>query len=427
MPRYGTYTDSGGTIDGDEIILAVDDPGGTPETKRWTLGQLRAGLQASTPLSGNGGAAIVGADDSLMVNLDGGTVQALLADADALLGGAPRSALSLGLVGDGTTDDAPALQAAIDAGHSIYFPPDHIYLIGDTIEMKSGMQLLGPGGWGYVQAGQPSVPSNRRSILKLDDGVDAPMFHSASEVGWGHMAGLDLDGNKDNQTTPAALIEFEDGADPEEAGFIFDRMYIHGANGQLILVGAYRQNVQVLNSFVIDATLNAIEVNGTDFTAFNSYIGVSVQDGLKVTADVARITNCELFSCEGSGLTIAANRVVVTGTTVDRNEGHGIYVDLAREGVAIIGCTLHTNNLASPEGFRNHLTVKEDAKVALIGTTFAPNDVVGNLAWYAISIETDAEVRGVGVLTYGTVAQNVGSDPLGLTDQPTQLILPDVS
>jgi sugar lactone lactonase YvrE len=48
----------------------------------------------------------------------------------------------LGVKGDGTTDDTPAIQRAIDAHRVLYFPSGH-YVVSDTIALKSDTVLIG--------------------------------------------------------------------------------------------------------------------------------------------------------------------------------------------------------------------------------------------------------------------------------------------
>jgi hypothetical protein len=49
---------------------------------------------------------------------------------------------SLGVKGNGMTDDTPAIQRAIDAHHVLYFPSGH-YVVSDTIALKSDTVLIG--------------------------------------------------------------------------------------------------------------------------------------------------------------------------------------------------------------------------------------------------------------------------------------------
>ncbi len=71
--------------------------------------------------------------------------------------------VDFGAVGDGTTDDTAAIQAAIDAaetagGGDAYLPPGD-YLITTTLTMKDQVRLIGAGGWPTSAAGKDGVTS----------------------------------------------------------------------------------------------------------------------------------------------------------------------------------------------------------------------------------------------------------------------------
>ena len=54
------------------------------------------------------------------------------------------SVKDFGAVGDGVTDDTAAIQAALDASASVYFP-EGVYALSDQIELNSGQKLHGDG------------------------------------------------------------------------------------------------------------------------------------------------------------------------------------------------------------------------------------------------------------------------------------------
>lgn len=336
--------------------------------------------------------------------------------------GPPVSALDVGLLGDGTTDDGPALQAALDDGLGLYFPTGHTYLIAATVTLHSGTYLMAEGGVGYVKSGQAAVPANRVARLRLADGTDAPMFVVEAGACYGTIASLELDGNKDGQSADAALIDFEADDEATECGWLIDRCWVHQARGRLIHVRANRLNVHIQRSLIENTTSDAVLVDSNDFSLAESLVGVADGDGLKITADVYRVTDSEVFANLGSGLTLLAGRGSILGCTIDRNRGHGAYVGDDVQGVMMDNVTFHTNNMATPEAYTNHLTVKPGAVVSLSNPTFAPNDEVGaNLAYWPISIEGDGIVNISGAQRTGTCAQNVGTDRLGLTNAPSQL------
>jgi parallel beta-helix repeat protein len=95
---------------------------------------------------------------------------------------------AFGARGDGSTDDQPAIQAAIDAanaaGGGIVYLPLGTYIIGATLNIKSGVMLTG------IQD---------KSVLKLADSGNVNMITANGQDNWG-IENLVLDGNKANNS-----------------------------------------------------------------------------------------------------------------------------------------------------------------------------------------------------------------------------------
>lgn len=95
MPKISDLTAST-ALTGDDLLVMVNDPGGTPASRKITATNAKKFLDS-------------------VVNV-----------------------VSYGATGDGSTDDATAIQNAIDAapsGSTVYFPPG-TYVVGTTIELK---------------------------------------------------------------------------------------------------------------------------------------------------------------------------------------------------------------------------------------------------------------------------------------------------
>lgn len=90
-----------------------------------------------------------------------------------------------GAVGDGTTDDTTAVQAAIDSGGYVRVPPG-TYLVSASLVAVSGLTVEGCG------------PS---SIIKLADDSDTHLFSIPDGTSGVVLRNLKLDGNGTNQTT----------------------------------------------------------------------------------------------------------------------------------------------------------------------------------------------------------------------------------
>lgn len=90
----------------------------------------------------------------------------------SMIVGAPANVLDFGAMGDGTTDDTLAIQAALDASNNVYFPTGN-YNITNTLTIPSVYQqqtLLQGSGFGY-------------STLTWSGSTSGVMFQTASRTG----------------------------------------------------------------------------------------------------------------------------------------------------------------------------------------------------------------------------------------------------
>lgn len=99
--------------------------------------------------------------------------------------------LDYGAVGDGTTDDTAAIQAAITAGSKVYFPPG-IYAISDSITLKDCLEVVGPEGGTFTYSNEHPV-AGTGAALKWIGAASGTMVYSLNkrDIRW---HGVDLDG-----------------------------------------------------------------------------------------------------------------------------------------------------------------------------------------------------------------------------------------
>jgi len=86
----------------------------------------------------------------------------------SMITGAPANVLDFGAVGDGTTDDTAAIQAALTTGRSVYLP-QNTYAISATLRLNSDGQIFFGDGDG--NANEPA-----RSVLKWIGASNGKMF-----------------------------------------------------------------------------------------------------------------------------------------------------------------------------------------------------------------------------------------------------------
>jgi hypothetical protein len=145
---------AGGTIAGG--VLTTDTWGYTPDFQDtmdradvWAIGSLTGAITGVERVLLESSS-----DDTRISSLESFTSGAggLAERLSAVEASQARSVKSYGATGDGTTDDRAAIQAAIDAaaavGGTVYFGPG-VYIIGDSLVLKSGVTLQGSHGSGW--------------------------------------------------------------------------------------------------------------------------------------------------------------------------------------------------------------------------------------------------------------------------------------
>lgn len=112
------------------------------------------------------------------------------------------------LYGDGIHDDSPAIQEMLDGGCLCALPaPEKFYLLGRTLLIGSGRELTLP----------------RYAVIRLADGVNAPMLKNADPVGGN--ANFSVTGgiwDYNNLGQAKNPFHFHDPALPEYNGYMFD-------------------------------------------------------------------------------------------------------------------------------------------------------------------------------------------------------------
>jgi parallel beta-helix repeat protein len=335
-----------------------------------------------------------------------------------------------GATGDGVTDDTAAITAALALGGITFFPAGTF--IHSGLVLPSGAYLLGVGSGGYVKnyapAYQPSVPQSERSTLKLKNGANVHAISIPVGAAHGVIENLEIDGNKANQTSGSGYgICLLNAPNAEEAQWKFNKLYVHDTRVHGLYIGSNRQGCTTSQSVYFscgtdDTTAGSgIVLAGTDTTVDACLVGVSWSDGIKILSSVNRITNTEVFSNitsgsgAGAGIAIAdsmgCSRNIVSGCTIDRCAGHGIYLGTTAVSNTFVANVFHSNSQKT-NGASYHFYAKESGN-QLIGNQFYRNDAgaSSNKPNYAVFISAGKSLYGknqnaVEAAAYNTAAVN---------------------
>ena len=326
------------------------------------------------------------ASTAAFINAAGSATQTALSATYVSKGTEFISVKDYGAKGDGTTDDATAIQNAINAstakGTAVLFPPG-VYIVGSPLLVTTnGVSLIG--------AARASTDSNLGSVIKAKTGFTGAQIIMVSQTG-----------------TPTAPLN----------GITISHLTING-NGHTgtAVDGIY---FQAYNSLIFDCEVGYCSGNGINVTGlaawhtYNTVVSHTLThdnsgDGLHFgvgSHDTTEI-GCHSFSNAGHGSYVSkaghvidachhygntlngvmldgpANSAQLIGSEFEYNHKAGVYLHddgtYAPQAVQIIGCNFYGNSYLNVNLYDN-LTIGESAthgaQALVIGNHFgaAPN------------------------------------------------------
>lgn len=242
------------------------------------------------------------------------------------------NALDYGIVGDGTTDDAPAINALIrrlaeDDGGVVEFPRG-VYLLGSPIVLQSGVHLVS------ATSGRGYIATHRRAtnvVLVAGPGLTGWVVDSPdSALVAAGLSGIDVQGN-----TASGGIRLRDAA-----WCSIKQTHINGCGNSGILVQAGMacafEDVLTTNCVLMHTRSDftgAFDLAGTDHYVsrceFTASLKVATANGT-VAAAVIRGGNHFISDSVGEtsdcGFWIAADTTRFSNVRADTNFGHGFTV-----------------------------------------------------------------------------------------------------
>lgn len=269
-------------------------------------------------------------------------------------GGAPTSGGSrfdvrrFGAQGTGTSDDAAAIQAAIDAAiasgvemPTVFFPQG-AYLIGQTLSVSAPLQLIG-----------------ESATLRLGPGASCIMVDGIDAVRGG-MSGLILDGQADLQTGNSPGIRLVNCAYFTLADCTIRHAAGHGvvvANDQASVMAdegrierCYIQQNRGLGIHFVST--GDVQQGVGDWLIHACHIDANGQGGLRFDLGSSNIvSDCNVLSNDGPGVRMAYNvGTIVTACQIRNNRQEGVWLEDCEDGL-LDGCQVHLNARDPETGF----------------------------------------------------------------------------
>lgn len=321
-----------------------------------------------------------------------------------------------GAVGDGVADDTIAIQNAINAGGTTFFPAG-TYLV-TTLQAKLGMVLQGVGRSGYIPSASPQI-----ATLKLKNSTNASLLVGADQISNVVIHNMNFDGNKANNSA-GDIIHLDAAAAQDTAWHIYDCFFDNSPNDG-ISVGAGRQAVQVTRTWVMRSANNGIVLNGTDCHIYNTLVGLSNSNGMYVGAGVQHISDCDIWqSAVGNGILVdGVSMVSIFGCGIDRHARSGIVVQGPAD-VTVTNCLIHTNSQQTNNTYP-HIS-QTAGNLAVTATIFGADGFTNNPD-YAIKVTSGTLREWSNRLVGGSTVTGYISDATKVSNVVTGNLTVDIA
>lgn len=353
-------------------VTGENAPNVAVDGRRGVVIEARIGPVSS--VNGRGGAVTGLAEEDDVLAKSGGTITGDLAITGTLNANGVTNWINIrraGAAGDGTTDDTAVIQAAIDTGKPIYFPPG-VYLTG-TLHAQLGTVLMGSMRSAYAYP----VPNTQSSTLKLKNGTNSNLLHAATGINNVQIRDLAFDGNKAGNTS-GDIIHLDDATAQDTSWHIVD-CYLDNSPHDGLYVGTGRQAVKAQRTWIMRSANNGVTLNGADAGLDTVLIGLSGANGIYIGGWVEHLSNCDIWSSEANGVVCDnVNQITLSNCGIDRHKQAGLVVQNGG-AVSVIGCMFHSNSQQTNNTYP-HISVTGGA-VTVIGTQFGYDGLTNNPDW----------------------------------------------
>lgn len=218
----------------------------------------------------------------------------------SMITGAPANVLDFGAVGNGTTDDTAAIQAALAASSHVIVPIG-LYLISSTVVVRAGCKLEFQGGNGN-SAQNPTAYFIKKSTMTT----------------WGitiSQAGIVTGGGLLGQSGNTG-----GGVWLSSNAAVLTNFWVKSIGGYGVKVGANASASSNCNATLIDSVT-------ASYCTDHGFIIDDAFSSASADANAGTISNCRAISNGGSGIYIGhAWWVTVLNCNAETNTGYGLYL-----------------------------------------------------------------------------------------------------
>lgn len=246
-----------------------------------------------------------------------------------------------GALGDGSTDDTLAIQAAVadmssdpvDQPGVLFFPAGSYQISGTiTLPTQNFGRMCGEGA---------------QSKISQIASTNADMF-SVNGSYW-HIHDLQIVGT-DGAGGSAVVL----GSTAYHCWL--DTLYIYGAKSCGVKVNNGAASSAKLTNLQINAsTLHGIWITGSssDCEIIGCWVGGSGSDGIRVDVSATQITNCHCWGNTGNGIYVGSNvtQVHIVNCDLETNTARGLRLNSTNSGITVVGGRMWRNTLTGVYGY----------------------------------------------------------------------------
>lgn len=246
----------------------------------------------------------------------------------SMINGAVVNVLDYGATGNGTTDDAAAVQLALNAGGTVFFPAG-TYLIGTTLNVLSNTQVL----------------LDQNATAKAKSSLSGPLFSTSGKTNVKFTGGI-FDGNKANAASATDAIYIYNSSNVWVNNTTIQNskehnIYVAGPSTSSVSKNIYLQNNSLSGAdgpgITFIYTSNILIENSI---IFSNYTGLTSGE----SSFIAIVGN-SFYSNTNDGCAVGNNcaYITITGNVSQYNGAEGINVDGCNH--AVITGNTSLNNL----------------------------------------------------------------------------------
>lgn len=250
-----------------------------------------------------------------------------------------------GATGNGTTNDRPAIQNALDAadidGGGIVFFPKGTYLIDNTLKLPNKVQMLGLGGTTFgagsndisLAATPADFLSQAVSVIKLANNSNVNMIeqknNSTCILYNAGIENLILYGNKSQQTAGNGihLTNITSDSNSERGHNRFRNIFIYNVKQTGFFCGTRHHELHLDNVIAYGCGTDGFEFHGEDMkanriqSAANGNVGIKITDG-----GAGRFTDIDVWANDIAIEIYDTMNVFFLGLTSSSNNKYGLYI-----------------------------------------------------------------------------------------------------